>query len=510
MSASLAAPSIGWFARHELRLAWRDWAAMMGGGRRRRDGTIAVGLVIFAAGLHGLAYALLAPVLACGAPLDAGLLAMVSAGLALSSTMMLSQALESVTRAFYARDDLDLLLSSPASSRDMFVVRIVMICLSTALMSGLVLAPFVNVAAFVGGARWLSAYVGLLSASAIATAVSVLVTLVLFKTVGPKRTRLIAQVVAAVVGASFLIGIQIVAIVSFGTLSRFSVLNPTVLTAHAPAIDSWAWLPARAVSGEVAALLALVGIACAALAFAAWIGAARFAGLVLTAQGAAEAGAEPVSTRNAFRPRSTYGALIWKEWTLLVRDPWLISQTLMQILYLIPPALLLWIKFGHDAGIAVVLAPVVVAATGQLAGGLAWLTISGEDAPDLVATAPLSPFALTAAKVASVLVIIGTAVAPITLALAFVAPWGALVTGLGAVLSAACAILIQLWFGSQSKRSNFRRRQVASKTSTFCEAFASILSAATAALAAAGRPIAVIPAALVTLTMVIAWNLRLR
>jgi ABC-2 type transport system permease protein len=28
-------------------------------------------------------------------------------------------------------------------------------------------------------------------------------------------------------------------------------------------------------------------------------------------------------------------------------------------------------------------------AAGQLAGGLAWLSISGEDAPDLVATAPI-------------------------------------------------------------------------------------------------------------------------
>ena len=67
---------------------------------------------------------------------------------------------------------------------------------------------------------------------------------------------------------------------------------------------------------------------------------------------------------------------------------WLVSQTLMQILYLLPPAFLLWRSFeGSEA--LLVLVPVLVMAAGQLAGGLAWLAISGEDAPDLVASAPV-------------------------------------------------------------------------------------------------------------------------
>src|SRR5262249_6585876 len=65
-------------------------------------------------------------------------------------------------------------------------------------------------------------------------------------------------------------------------------------------------------------------------------------------------------------------------------------QTLMQILYLIPPALLLWVTFHDRNGSFVVLIPVVVMAAGQFAGGLAWLSISGEDAPDLVTTAPIT------------------------------------------------------------------------------------------------------------------------
>ena len=34
-----------WFARHESRLAWRDWLAMMTAGRRRRVRTVAIAVI---------------------------------------------------------------------------------------------------------------------------------------------------------------------------------------------------------------------------------------------------------------------------------------------------------------------------------------------------------------------------------------------------------------------------------------------------------------------------------
>ena len=92
-----------------------------------------------------------------------------------------------------------------------------------------------------------------------------------------------------------------------------------------------------------------------------------------------------------------------KEWALLRRDPWLLSQTLMQILYLLPPALLLWLNFGNNVSALLVMVPVLVMASGQLAGGLAWIAVSGEDAPDLVASAPISLRAVLSAKIEAVL-----------------------------------------------------------------------------------------------------------
>src|SRR5438067_3001208 len=128
----------------------------------------------------------------------------------------------------------------------------------------------------------------------------------------------------------------------------------------------------------------------------------RFQDHVIAAAGVSGIGTHQRSGSTRFRPANAKRALRHKEWILLLRDPWLTSQTLMQILYLLPPWLLLWRSLAHG-GAALVLVPVLVMAAGQLAGGLAWLTISGEDAPDLVATAPLPTRAIVSAKIEAVL-----------------------------------------------------------------------------------------------------------
>src|SRR6202008_462979 len=122
----------------------------------------------------------------------------------------------------------------------------------------------------------------------------------------------------------------------------------------------------------------------------------------------------------AFRGASRRLALWRKEFTLLRRDPWLLSQSLMQLLYLVPPALMLWRSFSDSSAAIILITPVIVMAAGQLAGGLAWLTISGEDAADLVATAPIPPSLVLRAKIEVVLIAIGAVFAPFVVALAFV------------------------------------------------------------------------------------------
>ena len=135
-------------------------------------------------------------------------------------------------------------------------------------------------------------------------------------------------------------------------------------------------------------------------------------------------------------------------------------------------------------------------AAGQLAGGLAWLAISGEDAPDLVATAPVLAQHIVRAKVEAVLGSIGLAFAPFIAALALLSVPHALIAALGILMAAAAATGIQFWFRKQATRRYFRHRQTASRFATFAEAFSSISWAATAALATGGSWAAFFPAAI--------------
>jgi ABC-2 type transport system permease protein len=485
--------SLAWFARHEIRLAWRDLVAMLTAGRRAREPFLILIALVFLAFMHGFAFIIVRQTGTHIRP-DLPTLIGVTAAMLLSTSAMLSQAMESVTRAFYARSDLELILSSPAPAHKIFAVRIGAIALSVGVMSLLLTGPFIDVLALQNGWRWLAGYGAIWAVALAATALAILVTLALFNAVGPKRTRFAAQVAAAIIGAAFVIGIQIAAMLSTGTLSRSAFLHSRVVIAHAPNIHSVLWWPARAALGDGICLAEVIA-ACLAIFFLVTVFAApRFTRCALAAGSVTVEGSQPRQTKRPFLSRSPAQALRRKEWLLLIRDPWLISQSLMQLLYLLPPALLLWRSFVLGGMGSAICVPVLIMAAGQLAGGLAWLTISGEDAPDLVATAPIRSSRLLRAKIEAVIGSIGLVFSPFIVVLAFSSPFSACVALCGIALAASSATAIQLWFRSQAKRSHFRRRQTSSRIATFAEAFSSITWAAAGAVAAAGSSLAIIPA----------------
>jgi ABC-2 type transport system permease protein len=500
---------LAWFARHEIRLAWREWISMMTGGRRGRKRAAIVGLVAFAAILHLPAYAVIGRFADLRMPLDKSSLIVMTATIALAWALMLSQAIESVTRVFYARADLDLIMSSPVKLANVFSIRIAAIALTVTGMALLFSTPFIDVLVIGGGARWLSAFGVVIAIGMSAAAVAIALTLILFRLIGPSRTRLVAQILAAVVGAGFVIALQVAAILSYGTLSRFAVLTSEATAGYAPDLNSILWWPARAALGDGEALLLLLSGALTLLGVVMTIFSPRFADTAVNVSASSNSTRHGLGAR-AFRNGSRQQALRRKEFVLLKRDPWLLSQSLMQLLYLVPPALLLWRSFSDHSAAIVLITPVIVMAAGQLAGGLAWLTISGEDAADLIATAPMPPSSVTRAKIEVVLIAITVIFAPLIAALAFASPLQAAVTASGVIVATVSATAIQLWFRVQAKRSQFRRRQTSSRLATFAEAFSSIGWAATAALALA-VPVAAVVSGLITVAIMAAtWKISPR
>ena len=498
------------FARHEARLMWRDWSAMMTAGRTYRGPLVAGVLAGVYAGLHWLADGMLSPSLADGLAPTASTWLVVSGLLAMMFALMASQAIESVTRVYFGRSDLDLILSSPAPVAQVFVTRAGVIALQTAALSLLIASPVINMAAWRLGPQLLLSYGVVASLGFLAAALALAVSLFLMRTLGPKKARLIAQVVAAFVGAGFVIALQAFAITSGAGLDRMAFFTaPDVLTA-APGPDSPLWLVAKAALGDPKGACALAAICLALFALATVTGAKSFERDAIEAASLGRADAGRSKFRGFSRSGALGAALRSKEWRLLRRDPWLLSQSLQQVLYMLPPALLLFFSFGEDRSVLFVIVPVLVMATGQLAGGLAWLAISGEDAHELIATAPVTATQVLVAKVQAVAGVVAWLVVPLSLALLPLSPKAALCTLLGAGGAAASATVIQLWFRAQASRSFFRRRQVSSRAATICEAMVSINCAALACLVMAEAPAVVLlgPCLALVLTFGVARLLR--
>ena len=104
--------------------------------------------------------------------------------------------------------------------------------------------------------------------------------------------------------------------------------------------------------GDWAALAGVLVICFAILAAAMAVFAPRLGEHSMTATDLAVPNGRHRGRPGSFTLRSPSAALRRKEWLLLRRDPWLASQTLMQLLYLLPPGLMLWRAFGSSGRIS--------------------------------------------------------------------------------------------------------------------------------------------------------------
>src|SRR5690606_2034242 len=137
---------------------WRDAMAMMTGGRRARlIGWIVSGLAVYAL-ITLIAWFSVRPWVEAGALIDPQALLVVSGMGLLFWAVTLSQALEAVTRVYYARSDLDLILSSPTPGTRIFAIRAGAVFVATFALGVLLISPLVTALVFQAGWHWLSAY----------------------------------------------------------------------------------------------------------------------------------------------------------------------------------------------------------------------------------------------------------------------------------------------------------------------------------------------------------------
>ncbi|MFC4453172.1 hypothetical protein [Deinococcus sonorensis] len=450
--------SLLWLLRMQLRVSWRVLLAQRS---TRILALVAVGLLVFGAvAAAPWLWQLRGPLAALGQLQGPGLL-LAGAITLLVFLLMLSAAISATLEALYERGDLDLLLGAPLRPRTVLASRLLGVAVSAGTLYGLLAVPVVVFALVAGLWRLLGLLPWLLSLSLLAASLAGLITLGLVRLIGVRRARTAASIVGALSGAAFFIvtqlqnlrGREVSGVVTPELLQR---LQQTLQGGGPLGEGSALWYPARALWLEP--LPTLTMLAAAAVLF----------GLSVTLlegafqRGAQQAGmhgrAAPRGRRSALRPlhfRSGALAVLIKEWRLLARDPLLLSRILLQLVYLVPLGFVLL----RQGGAGQLVGGAGILALGSLATSLALITTNGEEAPDLLLSAPQSLTRLRWLRLwAATLPVLG-----LWLLLSAAGLWhapglrsalGALL-GLWAVLGSA---LIVLWRPMEVRRADLFRR----------------------------------------------------
>lgn len=487
-----------WLLAHEMRLGWRG-GFMLRAGRRPRAGLIITAIFVLGVGGFG------------GVPIGLALrghsltefplfVPLASVALLAAFTLMLSQTLIGAVAILYERGDFDLLLSSPIPADRVLAVRALVMAFNASTIFTVLLAPMILPIAVLSHPAWLMSFGVIASLALMASALGLSVALGLFAIIGPRRTKIVGQVLGALIGAAFFMVSQVNTV--FGG-KRAAGLWQSLIEASAsgdlrlPESASW---PARALLGEPLPSLAVAGSAVAVFAAVVSLLGVRFA-----RDASATPGADAPRARRAARPPARFrsGALaatVIKELRLLSRDPGLISQVLLRVLYMIPLVFLVLRNAREHETMAVASAvAAVVFMSGQVAGSLSWITVSAEDAPELIAASPAGLWSIWRGKIAGALIPLAALMILPLAALAWIQPWAGLAAIAGCIACSVSTAMINIWMQKPGKRSEFRRRRDSAPVATIAEMIIGALWGAAAGLAVAGMAWALIPLALAIL-----------
>ncbi|MBL9190709.1 MAG: hypothetical protein JNJ82_00045 [Opitutaceae bacterium] len=427
--------------RNDLRINWREF----------RSGRLSVGLIVIGLLLilgHVIAFLVF---LRLKQPPP---IALEAFGWAFFGLIMLSAAMTQSIGLLYERADFDLLLSSPVQPRAVLAARMLSLGAGAAVTVAPFLLPVLNGAIFGLSPHYAAGYLVWLLLAALAASLGVWMALGLVRWIGVRRARIVAQVAAALFGASLYLGLQLPNLLprefKRGTSERLQAVAGSV----------WFAAPARAARGEGVPLATLIALAGACVALTTRQMARTFI------SGTQDATVVAAPSRRAGRgspQRWTEGlarATVRKEIRLILRDPLLIAQILPSALYILPALF----SFGRQGG-WLLLAPVMVVTATQFSSMLTAVAAAGEEGWDLIRMSPAHDLTLRLAKMAAGLVVPVAFSAIIGLVLAIAGhPWLAL-TGLliGASTASAAAWLQVTDIEPVARKDLFKRRAQRSK-----------------------------------------------
>lgn len=464
--------SIRWLFWHELRLLWFSAGSGKPGKSQRRPGLAGLALVVLVwLALHAIAFYVVSRTAGIDVR-DPRVLVAVTVLLYGSMSFMLSSALKSSVLVLFERGDLDLLLSSPLPSHSIFTVRLGTVAAGTAALYVFFLAPFAHAGALLGHVRWLAVYPVLLGTATLIACAAMLMTLGLVRLIGARRTRIVAQVIGALAGALIFILSQLFAQSSSSMETRAAAAFARAFAEDgALGAGSPVWLPGRALLGELLPVLGIVAVATAAFVFTAGRTHRFFVHGLQQAASSSRAARRPAGGLRFSFGRSLFMTVLLKEWRLVVRDPQLISQVALQLIYLLP---LFFIVFKRSDVQLPALAAGLTLLCSSLTASLGWIIVSAEDAPDLLRLSPAPQQTVRIAKLAAA-VLPSLALVLVPLAwLTVRAPLPGLMAA-GAVGAAVCAAAVIVhWCARPGLRSDYLARGKSDFLTSILEMFNSL------------------------------------
>ena len=190
-----------------------------------------------------------------------------------------------------------------------------------------------------------------------------------------------------------------------------------------------------------------------------------------------------------------------KERRLIIRDPWLLSQMLLQIMYTLPITIVLLRNGGVTGSVGIAVAPAIVIIAAQLSGSLAWIALSAEDAPDFLTSAPVTRGEVERRKIEAIALPIGIVLTTPILGLALASPWAAICATFFALGAGISTTVVNLWRQAPARRVMVLRRHSQSRLAALIEHFIAMLWAVACAIAIIGSWITLAPLALAALTL---------
>lgn len=451
--------SLGWLLWWELRLAWRGAAARFNRGKSSVGGLrLAINWLLVLLLLHGMGWAFV-NIARVGQPSATLQLLLLSVVLCVSLCSGIGVGLAISTNLLFVRNDLDLLCATPVPARTVFAARGLNIAVQAGTLPATLLLPAADIAALSEGPRWLALYPMVVAVALVAATVSLALTVLLVRAIGPRRARIVALMMSTLLGASFFLATQAPKLLGAERKRQLGAAVMRWLQASALAApDSWIWLPARAARGEAGPLCLSLAVAALLFALAALLLPRGFGFALRHAAGTAAVRPRAARTR-PFRP-GLWRVMFFKEWRLIYRDPNLLMLLVQQLIGLIPAAIILT-RPGEGTSAAALRGTMVCIATviaGMLAATVVKLAVSAEDMPELLAGAPRRPGQLRWIKLAVVLLPLWLAMLALSAWIAWRQPWVFLAL---AVCITGCSLsngLYQLWLPGPFSRKDMRNK----------------------------------------------------